>query len=1122
MFAARAGPMLATMSEIHSRTATPALNWSNEAVSELVPTGTVTLLLADAEGSTRLWENAPAEMTAAFANLDHVLAKLVSTHHGVRPVEQGEGDSFVLAFPRASDAVACALALQRAPLAPIRLRVGIHTGEVRLRDEGNYIGPAINRTARLRELAHGGQTVLSGTTSDLVADLLPADAWLSDLGVHPLRDLPRPERVVQLCHPDVCNDFPPLRVRDLPAAQCLPMALTSFIGRVHEAKQIAQSLGVSRLVTLTGAGGVGKTRLAMRVAEDLAAQFGEGAWYVDLAPITDPDTVPVTMARALGLPDLPGRSTLDALLGFIRDRHMLVVLDNCEHLLDASAALVVAVLGDAPRVAVLATSREPLGVIGEATWRVPSLSLDDEAIELFTDRARLAMPDFVVPDGNGATVVEICRRLDGMPLAIELAAARVRALSLDEILAGLRDRFRLLTGGSRTAVRRQQTLQASVEWSHALLTDTERTMFRRMAVFLGGFDLDAAQAVAAAHGVERYQVLDQLSLLVDKSLVVSETSRGATRYRLLETMRQYAQEKLGESGEADTVRDRHRDHYAALAQRLDTLVRAGDGRILEQTEREIDNLRAAFEWSRENADVDTALAIASWLHALWLTWGRLREGLTWLDAGLADYRDDPGRVAPAVYARALADRAWLDASVIATGNRAQAEEALTIARELDDSALLVRALVACGAINGYDVTVSATYFSEAIELARDIGDGWTVSLILAWKAIGAIVAGHPAEARAAAEEGRRLADPIGDQFTGRLCRWCLGSVQMMKGNLSEASRQLHDLVLESELSHDLLQTVNARRAQGMALTYLGDFDGARTIAIAAIKGAEQLGAWHLGLGYLVLGMATLADGDERAATEALTMCWTNVSEHAESAAICRAWIALAALARGDLVAANEWADEAVRTTSGLQKAVALAARAHIALEENGTAQGESDLHAAIDEMTATGGYLGLPGVLESLAAVAARGGAYVESVRMLGAADSLRHRSGEVRLSIYQPSYDNVVSSVRTALGDKDFESGWEEGAQLSADDVIAYARRGRGARKRAATGWEALTPMERDVVRLVSEGLGNKEVGSRLFISPRTVQTHLTHVYTKLGVTSRTQLAREAVSRDGQSESAR
>ena len=538
-------------------------------MSGLLPTGTVTLLLADVEGSTRLWETQPDQMTVAMARMNQVVSETIATHDGVRPVEQGEGDSFVAAFARASDAVACALEMQRAPLAPIRLRIGMHTGEIQLRDEGNYAGPTINRTARLRDLGHGGQTLLSGVTEALVLDRLPSDAWLSDLGSHGLRDLPRPERVIQLCHPDVVNEFPPLRAAKAVASRRLPVQLTSFVGRNAELTQVHELLDENRLVTLTGAGGAGKTRLAIQVAGHIAGEFGDGVWCVDLAPITDPELVPITAARALGLPDQPGRSTMDTLTRFVADRQMLVVLDNCEHLLDASAALVVAMLEACPRLTLLATSREPIGVAGEVSWRVPSLSLRDEAVELFTERARHARPDFTLTDDNAAAVGEICQRLDGLPLAIELAAARVRALSLAEILDSLHDRFRLLTGGARTAVRRQQTLRASVDWSHALLTEPERVLFRRLAAFLGGFDVEAAQAIAGGGEVERYQVLDQLTLLVDKSLVVAENTSGRTRYRLLETVRQYAQEKLGESGEADAVRTRHRDYYTAMAAVLD-------------------------------------------------------------------------------------------------------------------------------------------------------------------------------------------------------------------------------------------------------------------------------------------------------------------------------------------------------------------------------------------------------------------------------------------------------------------------------------------------------------------------------------------------------------------------
>jgi predicted ATPase/class 3 adenylate cyclase len=609
--------MLASMSQIDPRADAPLVDWSDLGVSGLLPTGTVTLLLADVEGSTLLWESQPEEMTAAIARLNQVVGDVIAVHHGVRPVEQGEGDSFVAAFSRASDAVAAALEVQLAPLAPIRLRIGVHTGEVQLRDEGNYAGPSINRTARLRDLAHGGQTVLSGVTEALVLDGLPQDVWLTDLGTHHLRGVHRPERVVQLCHPDLCNEFPPLRATTDVVSRHLPAQLTNFVGREAEMHDVRELLAANRLMTLTGAGGAGKTRLAVQVATQMAGEFDNGVWWVDLAPITDPDLLPAVVARAFGLPDQPGLSTMDTLRWFLRERQMLVVLDNCEHLLDACAVLVAEILGAAARVTLLATSREPIGVAGELSWRVPSLPLADEAIELFVDRARHVRSDFAVTDESAPTLREICARLDGLPLAIELAAARVRALSLAEILDSLHDRFRLLTGGARTAVRRQQTLRASVDWSHALLTVPERVLFRRLAAFLGGFDLDAAQAVTGHDGVQRFQVLDLLTLLVDKSLVVADQAGERTRYRLLETVRQYALEKLSESGEADAVRSRHRDHYTARAALLEGPSGSDYGQRVEQTGTEIDNMRAAFAWSRENGDAELALRLASSLTPLW-------------------------------------------------------------------------------------------------------------------------------------------------------------------------------------------------------------------------------------------------------------------------------------------------------------------------------------------------------------------------------------------------------------------------------------------------------------------------------------------------------------------------
>jgi len=1090
---------------------TSRLNWSDLGVSELLPTGTVTLLLADVEGSTRLWQTQPQEMTAAVARLDRTVSDIIAAHDGVRPVEQGEGDSFVVAFARASDAVACALELQRAPLAPIRLRVGVHTGEVQLRDEGNYIGPTVNRTARLRDLAHGGQTVLSGATEDLIVDTLPADVWLTDLGTHQLRDLPRPERVVQLCHPDLRNDLPPLRTRETVVAQHLPVQFTRFVGRQAAMNDVQQILADNRLVTLTGAGGVGKTRLAVQVAAQIAGGFADGVCYVDLAPITDPDLVAVAVIRALGLPDQPGRSTMDTLLRFVGDHRMLLVLDNCEHLLDACATLVVGVLGGCPAVTLVATSREPIGVAGEVTWRVPSLSLADEAIELFTDRARQVRPDFRLTDDNAATAAEICRRLDGVPLAIELAAARVRVLSLTEIRDSLHDRFRLLTGGARTAVRRQQTLRASVDWSHALLTEPERIVFRRLAVFMGGFNLDAAQAIAASGDVQSYQVLDLLTLLVDKSLVVAESTSGPTRYRFLETVRQYALEKLGESGEADAVRTRHRDHFIAMAALLDTLSRAGHEQRVDQTENDFDNLRAAFAWCRENSDTGRALALASALQPLWLARGRIREGLAWFDAALTDANAHLTDVAPAVRAGALADNATLNAFIGATVSMEQACEALAIAREVDDPALLARALTACGGIAVYNPEVARPYFAEAIGVARALGDGWRLSQILLWQAFGAFMAGDPIATHAAAEEGRDLADAIGDRFDSHGCRWCLGMAQGMTGDLVGAVAQLREVVAEADAAHDMIWRFSALLMQALPLAYHGDLSAARAAANAAIEGAADFGGFYPGVAYGALAVAALAAGDVAAADDALAAAWHHLSVQPKMAASWSAYPAQAALARGDLTAARRWADEAVAATSGWHLSLALTTRARVAIAQGEPGQAERDAHDALATAASTRAYTGALDSLECLAAIAVDAGSHLEAARLFGAADGIRQRIGQVRFKIFDAGYEASVAELRNAMGEKDFDSAWAEGAGLSTDEAIAYAQRRRGGRKRPTSGWASLTPTERDVVRLVSEGLANNDIAARLFVSPRTVQTHLTHVYTKLALTSRVQLVQEA-----------
>jgi predicted ATPase/class 3 adenylate cyclase/DNA-binding CsgD family transcriptional regulator len=1099
------------------------VNWSELGVSEL-PTGTVTLLLADVEGSTGLWQSCPAEMTAAVARLDATLSRLVDAHNGVRPVEQGEGDSFVIAFPRASDAAACALALQRAPLAPLRLRIGVHTGESQLRDpndRANYIGPTINRAARVRDLAHGGQTVLTAATEQLVVDHLPQGAWLTDLGSHQLRDLARRERIIQLCHPDLRIEFPPLRSANSRVAQTFPVPLTSFVGRTAEIAELRGLLGDHRMVTLTGAGGVGKTRLAVQLAvqlaDDPANVKGAQIHYVDLAPITDPDLVEGAVAEAVGSLNQPGRSILDTLTARIADRRALIVLDNCEHLLEATAALTVSLLSSCPAVRLLATSREPLHIAAEVNWQVPSLALADEAVELFTDRARHVRPNFTVTEGNAAAVSEICRRLDGMPLAIELAAARVRALSAADIRDSLHDRFQLLTGGAHAAVRRQQTLRASVDWSHSMLTDAERVLFRRLAVFAGGFDLDAAVAVCGGEGVQRYQVLDQLSLLVDKSLVQADNIADRARYRMLETIREYGLEKLGEygeSGEAGAVRARHRDHYAALAAELDTPTRNDFRRGVARVEADIDNLRAAFAYCCDNDESAHALRLASSLQPLWQGRGRLREGLTWFDSILGADGLSPDTLDPAIHARAIADKAVLDSYTAAIDSLGLADRAVEIARGLVDPALLARTLTACGCIAGLDFDLAASYFAEAIELVRITGDDWRLSQILGRQAYLAAMAGDPVAASALGSEGADIAEALDDWPNAHLCRWAMGMAQMFRAELAGAVDTYRVVFTESETDNDVVGMLLCLVSQGSALVFQGEVAAAQRVGRTAMVAGAELDVVLEGAAATIVAFAAAAEGDAAVAREITAKWWQLPGIH--RATVAASSIALCAHAGGDLTAAQELADEAVDTLAGFHKMWALTIRSYIAADRGDNDRSRRDAHQALTIAADNQSRLGLPAIVECLARLAVDGGNYADAARLFGAADAMRKHTGEFRFPLYQDTYATALEACRNELGDDAFEATWAEGAALSTDDAMSYALRGRGERKRPASGWASLTPTELEVARLVSEGLANKDIAERLFVSPRTVQAHLTHMYTKLGFTSRVQLAQEAVRQDG------
>lgn len=685
----------------------------------------------------------------------------------------------------------------------------------------------------------------------------------------------------------------------------------------------------------------------------------------------------------------------------------------------------------------------------------------------------------------------------------------MRALSANDVRDSLHDRFQLLTGGAHTAVRRQQTLRASVDWSHSMLTDAESTLFRRIGAFAGGFDLDAAVAVCGGAGVQRYQVLDQLSLLVDKSLVHADDNADRARYRMLETIRAYAVDKLIESGEAELVRGRHRDYYTVLAAELDRPTRNTFRDIVARIEANIDNVRAAFGYCCEHNEHAAGLRLASLLQPVWQGRGRVREGQSWFDSILENEVFDADTVDPAIYVHAVADKAVLDSLTAADDSRGQIERAIGIAREIGDPALLARTLTGGGCIAGLDFDSAAVYFTEAIDLVRLTGDDWRLSQILGRQAYLAAMGGDPVAVRTISVEGIEIAQALDDWSNAHLCRWAVGMAEMMCADLTKAIDTFRMVRTASESDGDVVGRTLSLISQGCALGYRGDVATAHGIGRAAMSAGAELDVVLELAAATVIAMAAVADGDAITARELGARIWEHPGVHRGTVAVNA--IAHCAHLGGDLVKAQAVADEAVATLRGWHRMCALGVRAHIAADRGEEVQARRDALQALSIAVETRTALGLPSILECLGRMSVSDNA-ADATRFYGAASTMRNATGEFRFPMYQAAYVAAVEECRNILQKAAFEAAWAEGAALSTDDAVAYALRGKGGRKRPPTGWASLTPTELDVARLVSEGLPNKDIADRLFVSPRTVQAHLTHMYSKLGLTSRVQLAQEAV----------
>jgi len=818
-----------------------------------LPTGTVTFLFSDIEGSTERWESHHDAMADAVKRHDVLMRNAIESHGGY--VFKTVGDAFCATFPRISDAVAAALNAQRALLAEdfsqvggLCVRLALHTGEASERD-GDYFGTSVNRIARLLAIGSGGQTLLSGVSAELAHGELGPKATLIDLGTHRLKDLAQPEHVYQLCVPDLRSDFPPLHSLEAHLHN-LPVQVTSFRGRGRDIEDVRTLLDGTSLLTLVGAGGIGKTRLALQLGAELIERYPDGVWFVELASLSSPELVANIAAQVLNITVPQDRSPTEAIVTALRRKRMLVILDNCEHLIAAAANLANAILTSCPDVRMLATSRQGLGISGEIVHQVPplsvpemtkSLKLDEAsrygAVMLFADRAAAADTRFALSDDTVPIVAEICQHLDGIALAIELAAARVKVMSIPHLAERLAERFRVLTGGNRAALPRQQTLRALIDWSYDLLAEREKVLFRSMCIFAGGWTLETASEVFTGDNIDKGYVLELLASLTEKSLVVVDTMGTVERYRLLESTREYGLELLTDKGERSALARRHAECFAAMARDADDKSKNMPAQPwLKQYEPEIGNFRAALEWaiSDDNEPISGG-TIAGNLGLLWWYGGRTDEGRRWTMNAL--HRIDE-RQAPAVAARL-----WLTSAVLNDGLRKleDGERARALYESLGDRRGAARSLRCVGSglhqLGRTDEAEQA--LRHAMTELREAGDA--IEVVRSLFSLSSVVwaRGDVDGARQLLGQTLTLAKALGDDAASAGYLFNLAELEFSQGGAEAAVRHASDA---------LAIYLGAKNFRLVAIVYanlavyhisLGQLTEARSEAFEAIRLARE-------------------------------------------------------------------------------------------------------------------------------------------------------------------------------------------------------------------------------------------------------------------------------------------
>lgn len=988
-----------------------------------LPTGVVVLLMTDIAGSTRLWQADPALMSRALKRHDALMGEAVARHGGALVKAHAAGDSVLAVFTEAAAAIAAAVDIQdtlqreRWPTsAPIRLRMALHAGDAELRD-GDYFGPTVNRCARLRGIAHPGQILISRAVQSLAGDRMPAEVRTRPLGKHWLRDLQQPEDIYQLLHPGLPADFPPLAS---PGAipNNLPIQLTSFIGRDDDLETLPSRVVGNRLVTLVGVGGSGKTRLGIETATAVLPDFADGVWWVDLVPLEHPEQVLKEVAHVLGVREGPNEALFAALVTAIGADHKLVILDNCEHLLQASAALASELLHACPNLHILATSREPLNVRGEVTYTLRPLTYPDpcepppfptlagtEAVRLFADRATVIRRTFALTAGNATAVAGICARLEGNPLAIELAAAWVNVLTVEQILARLGASFDLLRTDTLDVPERHQSLRAVVDWSYALLAPPLKRCFSAAAVFTGGWSLAAAEHVLApAEG----DVLSSLSALVDKSLVVMDQGSGPeARFRLLETLRTYAWRYLEESGTVGFVRQRHAEFFLALAEMAEAkLTGSEQAEWLAQIQGESGNLLGALGWLRASGDAARGLRLAGSLWRWWYMQGQLSEGRAQLAAVLAL----PGEEGTAIRAKALHAAGTL-ASL--QGDYAEArpllEDALAIRKALGDEVGQSQTLTNLGnlAYEQDDYATARRCYEDSLRIFRAAGSAWNTALAQFNLASVAYAQCDLATAEAQAAE-----------------------------SLSISRRHAYDrlvahaLVLSAQVAGERGQYDQARRHHEEALAILDALGDAPGLAEAH----QLLGAAMFELGLVDDALGHLETSLKLATQVGLRLSIANTTD----------WLGRMALSRSDFAAAAAHYRQCLELANAIghrqTASEALEALSVIASRQGRPAEGAALLLQSLAHRQDLQNTLRIIESIESFALLAANVGRSEDALRLARCAETTRGALGTPLPPSRAAWLTPDIQAARDRLDDDTARAVLDDGTRLSPNDAVDLA----------------------------------------------------------------------------------